>query len=142
MISIHPASKYGRTSNRVKSRSPSWSRQLSASLGAAGSVLTAMGIVVLLYKSLSSLICPGRRGSSIKRGRWGSSSCASCLAIPLCTLPWKSLPDQLSVGLVEHLMTYSPTSSPIDLTSASRWTVASRAWGESSHPSYQSVQRP
>ena len=31
---------------------------------------------------------------------------------------------------------HSPTSIPIDLTSLTRWIVASKAWGESNQPSY------
>lgn len=38
--------------------------------------------------------------------------------------------------------THSPTSIPTDLTSARRWTVASSACGESSHASWNELDRP
>lgn len=55
---------------------------------------------------------------SMNRGCRGSSSFASCLAIGLCNLPWKSI----------------PTSNPIALTCATRSTVSIRTDGDSSQP--------
>ena len=54
----------------------------------------------------------------MKSGRCGSSSLASCLAMGLCTRPWKSLG---SAGvIVTRGITHSPASIPIDLMSARR----------------------
>jgi hypothetical protein len=48
----------------------------------------------------------------------------------------------LARGAVETgEITYNPTSIPIDLTSLRRWTVASRAAGESSHASWTDRRR-
>lgn len=54
----------------------------------------------------------------MKSGCKGSSSRASCFAIPLCTRPWKS----------------TPTSSPRARTSRTRSTVSCSCAGESIHP--------
>lgn len=68
------------------------------------STLTAIGMLVFRYSSFISGTWPGRSGSSMKSGLWGSKAAANCLARVLWTRPWKS----------------RPTSIPMDLTSFSR----------------------
>lgn len=100
-ISTAPDSRNGRTSQRLCRRSPS-----------------AIGVVVNCDSALIASGCSESKGSSMKRGRWASSTFASCFAMGLCTRPWKSM----------------PASIPRALTAFNLSTQSSRADGESSHP--------
>ena len=128
-IEIARASRYVRKSLREKSRSPS-----------------AIGVPTSCARSAVSCGCPGSNGSeyqdatisttprirsyptrplgtrrcnvpSMNSGWCGSSTRASCRAMPLCRRPWKS----------------TPTSSPSARTSRRRCTAPSSTVGESIH---------
>ena len=73
--------------------------------GDQGDPLTAIGMLTLSYKSFISFGWPGRSGSSMKSGRCGSRSLASCLAMGLCRRPWKSLPVKSDPSGDAHTLT-------------------------------------
>ena len=68
----------------------------------------------ILLDTASIVMCSKLR-PSMNNGCRGSRSLASCFAIPLCNLPWKSI----------------PTSRPSARTSRTRATVSSNSAGES-----------